>query len=212
MPVKIRLARHGKKKSPYYHIVIADGRAPRDGKFIERIGHYDPTTNPATIKLNFDRALEWLNKGAQPTDTCRAILAYEGVLYKKHLLGGVQKGAFDEATAENKFDAWKSEKLAKIQAKRDRLSKESVTDKKQRLENEAKVNAKRAEAIAERNAKAVADERAKKDEEEQAKDAKVAELATQAEQVIAVASEETAPISETTENPVNDQENPQTEA
>ena len=123
MPVKIRLSRHGKKKSPYYHIVVADGRAPRDGKFIERIGHYDPTTNPATIKLNFDKALTWLNNGAQPTDTCRAILAYEGVLYKKHLQGGVKKGAFDEATAETIFETWKSEKLAKIQSKRENARK-----------------------------------------------------------------------------------------
>ena len=118
MSVKIRLSRHGKKQSPYYHIVIADSRAPRDGKFIERIGDYDPTTNPATIKLNFDRALSWLEKGAQPTDTCRAILSYEGVLMKQHLLTGVKKGAFDEAAAIEKFAAWKAEKLAKIQVMR----------------------------------------------------------------------------------------------
>jgi len=190
MPVKIRLSRHGKKHSPYYHIVVADGRAPRDGKFIERIGHYDPTTNPATIKLNFDKALSWLQKGAQPTDTCRAILAYEGVLYKNHLLGGVKKGAFDEATAQSRFETWKSEKLAKIQSKKDMLSKESSLEVKKRLEAEAKVKAKRAEVIAERNAKMVEEEKAK--------------LAAKEEQV-----EETTP--ETTENPVDSQENPQPE-
>lgn len=199
MPVKIRLSRHGKKKSPYYHIVIADGRAPRDGKFIERIGNYDPTTNPATIKLNFDRALEWLNKGAQPTDTCRAILSYEGVLYKQHLLGGVKKGAFDEATAETKFESWKTEKLAKIQSKKDRLLNESSSDLKKRLEEEAKVNSKRSEAIAERNAKLVADERAKKEEEQQAKEAKVAELEAQADQAKLAERAEEIPTSENTE-------------
>ncbi len=91
MPVKIRLSRHGRKKNPYYHIVVADSRAPRDGRYIERIGSYNPLTNPATIELNFDRALDWLQKGAQPTDTCRAILSYKGVLYKNHLLIGVKK-------------------------------------------------------------------------------------------------------------------------
>jgi small subunit ribosomal protein S16 len=161
MPVKIRLSRHGKKQSPYYHIVIADSRAPRDGKFIERIGNYDPTTNPATIKLNFDRALSWLQDGAQPTDTCRAILSYEGVLYKNHLLEGVKKGAFDEATAETRFESWKSEKMAKIQAKKDLLLNESNLDKKKRLQAESKVKSERAEAIAARNAKFIEDEKAK---------------------------------------------------
>ncbi|MBR1957503.1 MAG: 30S ribosomal protein S16, partial [Tidjanibacter sp.] len=117
MSVKIRLARHGKKGYAFYHIVAADSRAPRDGKFIEKLGTYNPNTNPATIELNADRALDWLQKGAQPTDTCRAILSYKGVLYKKHLLGGVAKGAFDEATAEAKFNKWMDEKNAKIAAK-----------------------------------------------------------------------------------------------
>ena len=104
MAVKIRLARHGKKAAPFYHIVAADSRAPRDGKFIEKLGTYNPITNPATIELNFERALDWLMKGAQPTDTCRAILSYKGVLYKKHLLGGEAKGAFSESDAEAKFN------------------------------------------------------------------------------------------------------------
>ena len=106
MPVKIRLARRGKKGYPFYHIVVADSRAPRDGKFIENIGSYNPNTNPATITLNFDQALAWLQKGAQPTDTCRAILSYKGVMYKKHLLGGVSKGAFIAVVADARFAQW----------------------------------------------------------------------------------------------------------
>src|ERR1700745_1015675 len=103
MPVKIRLQRQGKKASAFFHIVIADGRAPRNGKFIEKIGTYNPNTNPATIDLNFDKALTWLNNGAQPTDTCRAILSYKGVMYKKHLQGGITKGALTEEQADAKF-------------------------------------------------------------------------------------------------------------
>ena len=100
MPVKIRLSKKGRKKLPYYHIVVADSRAPRDGKFVERIGLYNPQTNPATIELNFDRALDWLQKGAQPTDTCRAILSEQGVMMKKHLIEGAKKGAFSMEEAE----------------------------------------------------------------------------------------------------------------
>jgi small subunit ribosomal protein S16 len=114
MATKIRLARHGHKDYAYYHIVVADSRSPRDGKFIERIGSYNPNTNPATIDLNFERALYWVNVGAQPTDTVRNILSREGVMLMKHLQGGVKKGAFDEATAQKRFDAWKAEKDAKL--------------------------------------------------------------------------------------------------
>ena len=110
MATKIRLQRFGHKDYAYYHIVVADSRAPRDGKFIERLGSYNPNTNPATVQLNFERALYWLNVGAQPTDTARNILSNEGVLLMKHLQGGVKKGAFDEAAAQRKFDAWKAEK------------------------------------------------------------------------------------------------------
>ena len=106
MSTKIRLARHGRKGRPFYHVVIADSRAPRDGRYIEKVGTYDPNTNPAAINLNFDRALYWLMVGAQPTDTAKRILSYKGVLMKKHLLEGVKKGAFDEAAAEAKFEAW----------------------------------------------------------------------------------------------------------
>lgn len=156
MPTKIRLARHGRKSRPFYHIVIADSRAPRDGRYIERIGSYNPMTNPATIDLDFERALHWLQTGAQPTDTCRAILSYKGVLMKKHLLDGVKKGAFDEAAAEAKFEAWAKEKEAKITAKREGLAHAADEATKQRLEAEAKISADRAEAIAKRKAEAEA--------------------------------------------------------
>jgi len=150
MPVKIRLARHGRKRNAFYHIVVADSRSPRDGKYIERIGSYNPNTNPATINLDFDKAINWLGNGAQPTDTARAILSYEGVMMKKHLLEGVKKGAFDEAAAEVKFEAWKKEKDAKINAKKDGLSKNADEAAQARLEAEAKISSDRAEAIAKR--------------------------------------------------------------
>ncbi|NSW46550.1 MAG: 30S ribosomal protein S16 [Bacteroidales bacterium] len=153
MPTKIRLARHGKKKSPFYYIVVADSRAPRDGKFIEKIGTYNPITNPATIDLDFEKALDWLQKGAVPTETCRAILSYKGVIYMKHLLGGVKKGAFDEATAKAKFEAWKQAKERKIEEKKNHLSRSASDEMKKRLEAEAQVNEKRQKAIAEKKAK-----------------------------------------------------------
>ncbi len=155
MPVKIRLARHGKKKRPFYHIVVADSRAPRDGRFIEKIGTYDPITNPATIDIDFDKALNWLNKGAIPTETCRAILSYTGVLYMKHLLGGVKKGAFDEATAKAKFEEWKQAKIRKIEEKKNRLKKEYNEEKRKLLEAEAQIREKREKALAEKRAKEI---------------------------------------------------------
>ncbi|PIP54595.1 MAG: 30S ribosomal protein S16, partial [Bacteroidetes bacterium CG23_combo_of_CG06-09_8_20_14_all_32_9] len=156
MPAKIRLARHGKKKTPYYHIVIADARAPRDGKYIEQIGTYNPITNPATIKINFDKALQWLENGAVPTETCRAILSYTGVYMKKHLLEGVKKGAFDETVAETRFNEWKKQNLHKIEEKKNRLNKESVAYLNARIEAESKVKDTRAEAIAKKLAQAAA--------------------------------------------------------
>ena len=157
MATKIRLARHGRKGRPFYHIVVADSRAPRDGKYIERIGSYNPNTNPATINLDFDKALTWLNNGAQPTDTARAILSYKGVMMKKHLQGGVKKGAFDEAAAEVKFEAWMKEKEAKINAKKEGLSTAASDSAKARLEAETKVATDRAEAIAKKAADAAAE-------------------------------------------------------
>jgi len=159
MPAKIRLARHGKKKAPYYHIVVADSRAPRDGKFIERIGTYNPITNPATIDIDFDKALTWLNNGAVPSDTCRAILSYTGVYMKKHLLEGVKKGAFDETTAENRFNEWQDGKLKKIQDKKNSLVKEMASSVKAHLEAEVKVKEARAQAIAKKLADAAAKEK-----------------------------------------------------
>ncbi len=157
MPVKIRLARHGRKRNAFYHIVVADSRSPRDGKYIERIGSYNPNTNPATVDLNFDKALTWLSNGAQPTDTARAILSYKGVLMKKHLLDGVKKGAFDEAEAEKRFNAWLTEKQTKVQAKIDGLEGKAAEAAKANLEREAKINSERAEAIAKRNAELAAE-------------------------------------------------------
>ncbi len=157
MAVKIRLARHGKKAYAFYHIVVADSRAPRDGKFIEKLGIYNPNTNPATIDLNFEQALSWLMKGAQPTDTARAILSYKGVLYKKHLLGGVAKGAFTEAEAEARFNKWLGEKEGKVAAKVNKLASDASADKKARLTAEAAVNAARVQAIAEKKAAAEAE-------------------------------------------------------
>ena len=156
MPAKIRLQRHGRKRYAYYHIVIADSRAPRDGSNVERIGSYNPNTNPATIELDFDKALTWLANGAQPTDTVRAILSYKGVMYKKHLLGGVAKGAFTAEEAETRFEAWVAEKANKVQAKKDGLIGDSESIRKVQLEMETKKNAARLNAIAKRNADAAA--------------------------------------------------------
>jgi len=168
MPAKIRLQRHGRKGHAYYHIVIADSRAPRDGRFIERIGSYNPNTNPATIDLDFDKALSWLNKGAQPTDTVKAILSYKGVLYMKHLLGGVAKGAFSEEEAERRFKTWMTEKESKIQAKKERLSNDAESSRQARLEAEAKINEERTAKLAKREAELAAAEAAAKKETDQA--------------------------------------------
>jgi len=140
MPVKIRLQRHGKKGKPYYWIVAADARAKRDGKYLEKLGAYNPNTNPATIDLNLDKSVEWLQNGAQPTDTARAILSYKGALLKNHLAGGVKKGALTEEQAEKKFNAWLEEKATKVQAKADGLSKADAEAKALALEAEKAVN------------------------------------------------------------------------
>ncbi len=154
MAVKIRLQRHGKKNFAFFHIVVADARAPRDGRYIEQIGSYNPNTNPATIVLDADKALKWINVGAQPTLVARRILSYEGVLLKKHLQGGVAKGALTQEQADAKFEAWKAEKAAKINAKKEGLVKDAASKAKAAVEAEAKVNQERAEAIAKRKAEA----------------------------------------------------------
>jgi small subunit ribosomal protein S16 len=164
MAVKIRLARKGRKKLAFYHIVVADSRSPRDGRYIEKIGSYNPVTNPATIELDFDKALGWLQNGALPTDTCRAILSYKGVLMKKHLLEGVKKGAFDEAEATKRFDEWIRQNEAKIEAKKSTLEKSSDDDLEKRLSVEKRVNEARIAKLAKKNAdlaaKAAAGDRA----------------------------------------------------
>jgi len=152
MAVKIRLARKGRKKLAFYHIVVADSRSPRDGRYIEKIGSYNPVTNPATIELDFDKALGWLQNGALPTDTCRAILSYKGVLVKKHLLEGVKKGAFDEAEVVKRFEEWMTQNDAKIEAKKSGLEKSQDDELGERLKEETRINEARTAKLAKRNA------------------------------------------------------------
>jgi small subunit ribosomal protein S16 len=156
MAVKIRLARKGRKKLAFYHIVVADSRSPRDGRYIEKIGSYNPVTNPATIELDFDKALGWLQNGALPTDTCRAILSYKGVMIKKHLLEGVKKGAFDDAEATKRFEEWMKQNEAKIDAKKSGLEKSQDDELGKRLKEEKRVNEARAAKLAKRNAELAA--------------------------------------------------------
>ena len=156
MATKIRLQRHGRKGYAFYPIVIADSRAPRDGRFIERIGSYNPNTDPATVSLNFERALYWVNCGAIPTDTVRSILSREGVMLMKHLQGGVKKGAFSEAEAQKRFEAWKADKDARDNAAKNKIAEGKRADRKARLEAEAAKNAAKAEAVAAKKAEAAA--------------------------------------------------------
>jgi len=160
MPVKIRLQRHGKKGKPYYWIVAADARSKRDGKYLEKLGAYNPNTNPATIELNVDGAVTWLQNGAQPTDTARAILSYKGVLLKNHLSIGVKKGALTEEEAEKKFNAWLEEKAGKVEAKKEGLSKAKAEAKAKALEAEKATNEARTAAVAEDIAEEVVAEEA----------------------------------------------------
>ena len=153
MATKIRLQRRGRKGYAFYSIVIADSRAPRDGRFIEKVGTYNPNTNPATVDLNFDRAMYWVMVGAQPTDTVRNILSREGVYMKKHLMGGVAKGAFDEATAEARFNAWKENKQAGLEAQRAKEEEAKKAAAKERLEAEKKVNEEIAKKVADKKKK-----------------------------------------------------------
>jgi small subunit ribosomal protein S16 len=148
MPARIRLQRHGKKNQPFYHIVVADGRAPRDGKFIEKLGTYNPLTNPATIELNFDSAVEWVKNGAQPSDTVRRILSYKGVLLRRHLQIGVEKGAISQEQADVKFNEWLQAKEAKINSKKSDVENEARNTRKARLEAEKKANEQKAAAVA----------------------------------------------------------------
>ena len=149
MPVKIRLQRHGRKGKPFYWIVAADARSKRDGKYLEKLGTYDPNTNPAAIELDVDGSVKWLENGAQPTDTARALLSYKGVMLKYHLAGGVKKGAFSEEEAEKKFQAWLDDKAGLVTAKVDGLAKSDADAKAKALDAEKEVNAKRIAVVQE---------------------------------------------------------------
>lgn len=208
MPVRIRLQRRGKKGQPFYHVVIADGRAPRDGRFIEKIGTYNPLTHPATINLNFDRAYHWVECGAQPSDTANMILKREGIYLKKHLMGGVKKGALTEQQAEEKLAAWKEEKSRKLsEAKLEVInSKKSIM--KKRLEAETKIKEAKEAIVNEKRQAVLAAEAAQRAEAQAAAEAAAksaeAELATEeaeqvAEEPVAEVSEVATPIEEVTE-------------
>jgi len=147
MPVRIRLQRHGKKGKPFYWIVAADSRAKRDGRYLEKLGIYNPNTNPATVELNLDQSVKWLENGAQPSDTARTLLSYRGVMLKHHLNGGVKKGAFSQEEADKRLEAWLEEKQAKIQAKIDGLDKDMASELASRLAAEKAVNQKRIDAM-----------------------------------------------------------------
>jgi small subunit ribosomal protein S16 len=150
MATKIRLQRHGKKGKAFFHLVVADGRAPRDGRFIEKIGVYNPVTNPATIDINFDRAVHWVGVGATPTDTARAILSYKGVMMKDHLQRGVKKGALTQEQADAKFNAWLLEKESKVSGKKNKLASERSAALSAKLAQETAQKEARAKAIAEK--------------------------------------------------------------
>lgn len=156
MPLRIRLQRFGKKGAPFYHIVVADGRAPRDGKFVEKIGTYDPMKHPAVINLDVDKAVDWMRKGAQPSDTARSLMSAKGAMLKHHLLRGVDKGAFSVEEAEKRFQAWITDKEAKIQKIAQEKADKAVANRKSRMEAEAKVRETIAGKVAEKRAAAAA--------------------------------------------------------
>ncbi|MCW8897624.1 MAG: 30S ribosomal protein S16 [Flavobacteriales bacterium] len=190
MSTKIRLQRHGKKRYAFFHVVVADSRAPRDGKFIEKLGVYNPNTNPATIEIDFDKALNWIKTGAQPTDTCRALLSYKGVLHKDHLDRGVLKGAMTQEQADKKFEAWMKDKEGKIEGKKDSLSKSKEEQEKARFKAEQEAKEKRAAEIAAKNTPV--------EEAPVAEEAAEETTETPAEEVVAEVKEE-APVAEAKE-------------
>jgi small subunit ribosomal protein S16 len=197
MPVKIRLQRHGKKGKPFYWVVAADARAKRDGRYLEKIGTYNPNTNPATVNINIDSAVKWLENGAQPTDTAKTLLSYRGVMLKHHLNGGVRKGAHTQEQADAKFDAWLEEKEAKIQAKADGLSKAEADERAKALAAEKEVNEKRlADAKAIEEEAAAAEAAAKAEAEAEATAEEATEEAPAAEEATETAAEEDAPAAE----------------
>jgi small subunit ribosomal protein S16 len=213
MSVKIRLQRHGKKGKPFYWVVAADARSKRDGKYLEKIGTYNPNTNPATVELNLDSAVKWLHNGAQPTDTAKAILSYKGALLKHHLDGGVRKGALTQEQADAKLAAWLEAKAGKVDAKKDGLSKAQADAKAKALKAEKEVNAKRIAAAAQAEADAIA-AATPAVEEEVAVEAAAEEVTETEEVVIEAAAEEVAteeaPAVE--ETPAAEESNETTEA
>jgi len=194
MPVKIRLQRHGKKGKPFYWIVATDARSKRDGRYLEKLGTYNPNTNPATVEVKLDNAVNWLEKGAQPTDTARTLLSYRGVMLKHHLNGGIRKGALSQEEADKKFAAWLEEKEAKIQAKKDGLSKnESELNAKRLADEKAKSDKRLADAAA-AEAEAAAEEASENNENEEATtevtEAPAEETTTEKEAVVVEADQE----------------------
>jgi small subunit ribosomal protein S16 len=228
MSVKIRLQRHGKKGKPFYWVVAADARSKRDGKYLEKIGTYNPNTNPATIDLNLDSAVQWLHNGAQPTDTARAILSYKGALLKHHLDGGVRKGALTQDQADAKLTAWLEAKAGKVDSKKEGLSKAQADVKAKALKAEKEVNAKRLAAAAQAEADLIAaDSAVEETEEVVAEEAPEAEVATEevadapTEEVVAEVAEEApaaevateeAPVAEAEETPAAEEASEEKEA
>ncbi len=215
MPVKIRLQRHGKKGKPFFWIVAADSRSKRDGRLLEKLGTYNPNTNPAIINLDIDGAVKWLQNGAQPTDTARAILSYKGVMLKNHLVGGVRKGALTEAQAEEKFNAWVEEKSGSVTAKSDQLAKAKADAKAKALEVEKEVNEARKaaaivveeEAVAEAAVEEIveATEEATEEAVEEVAEAVVEEVAEKTEEAVEVVEEAVEAVAETTEEVVTEE-------
>ena len=219
MSVKIRLQRHGKKGKPFYWVVAADARSKRDGKYLEKIGTYNPNTNPATIDLNLDSAVRWLHNGAQPTDTAKAILSYKGALLKHHLDGGIRKGALTQEQADAKLAAWLEAKAGKVDAKKDGLSKAQAAAKAKALKAEQAVNAKRLEDAAKAEADAIAAESAVEEvEEAPAAEVEVEETAAEevaAEEVVAEVEETPAAeevVAEAEEAPAAEENNEEAQA
>lgn len=206
MSVKIRLQRHGKKQRPFYWIVAADARSKRDGRFLEKLGTYNPNTNPATIDLNIDQAVQWLHNGAQPTDTARAILSYKGALLKHHLDGGIRKGAITQEQADAKLAAWLESKAGTVDAKKDGLSKVQQAAKAKALKAEIVANEKRANAAAEAAKAAEAPEVI----EEEVMEEVVAETETPVEEVVETPTEEVVAEVAVEETPATE-EKPATE-
>ena len=213
MSVKIRLQRHGKKGKPFYWVVAADARSKRDGRYLEKIGTYNPNTNPATIELNLDSAVRWLHNGAQPTDTAKAILSYKGALLKHHLDGGIRKGALTQEQADAKLAAWLEAKAGKVNAKKEGLSKAQAAAKAKALKAEQAVNAKRLEDAAKAEADAIAAESAVEEAEEApAAEVVAEEAAVEVEEAPAaeVAAEEV--VAEAEEAPAAEENNEEAQA